>query len=139
MRFYSICFSLFLLVCCQTHRNVAELLLSAPDEEVVVLECDKPWENHINYVSILNTGKGYIMYYRTLQKQRAPWMVYCIAKSKDGIHWEKPILNTVSFGGNTYNNIVSDRFNGISATFDGTTYYWLSDRIYNKKTNRFVI
>ncbi|MYC78332.1 hypothetical protein F4X10_21430 [Candidatus Poribacteria bacterium] len=46
-------------------------------------------------------------------------MGLCYACSSDGIHWEKPELGLVEFGGNKQNNILMRRVNGAGVFKDG--------------------
>jgi hypothetical protein len=90
----------------------AELRLHHPVPQEVVLECDRPWEgNTSGYFTVLQDGKTFRMYYRgsgydvKAKKQTHP-EVTCVAESRDGIHWERPNLGLVEFGGSKRNNIV---------------------------------
>ena len=88
----------------------AELRLHAPRAEEVVLRFDKPWEGAFcGYVTVLQDGETYRMYYRglpTAGRDGTSREVTCYAESQDGIHWEKPQLNLYEIDGSRKNNIV---------------------------------
>jgi hypothetical protein len=62
---------------------------------------DRPWEhNDLGcYSTVLKVGDTYHMWY-------ASHPGLCYARSRDGIHWEKPNLGLADFEGNRENNIV---------------------------------
>jgi hypothetical protein len=73
---------------------------------------DRPWEgNSSGYHTIFQDGPVYRMYYRgwnhdmSTRKPTHPAVV-CYAESRDGIHWERPVLDTVEFEGSKQNNII---------------------------------
>ena len=91
-----------------------EWKLHHPKPAEVVLVTDAPWEgNTCAYYTIFADDDRYRMYYRgshfdtDAQKAAHPEVV-CYAESTDGIHWKKPELGIVSYGGSTENNIVWD-------------------------------
>lgn len=64
------------------------------------IQPDQPWERGIGaYASVLKDGDTYHMWYK-------PNRGICYARSKDGIHWEKPALGLVEYKGSKQNNIV---------------------------------
>lgn len=90
-------------------RTTAEFLLHHPIRKNVVITHDKPWEgNSCDYHNILEDDGLYRMYYLGFEPFGHP-VVVCYAESKDGIHWEKPVLNICEFDGSTENNIVLDK------------------------------
>lgn len=110
---------------CQSNRKIVRLLQREPDEVVDVLLCDQKWESKFDFATIVKTESGYVMYYRARGK------LYCRAVSKDGIHWEKPILNQVSYNGSKANNIISNEIDGVSVEYVDGVYWLLSDRTYS--------
>ena len=93
----------------------AELRLHRPEPQNVALRFDAPWEgNTCGYVTVLQDGDVYRMYYRgsghTYGPDEGDWHpeVYCYAESDDGIEWRKPSLGLVEFEGSTDNNIILD-------------------------------
>jgi len=93
-------------------EGAVELRLHAPVPREVVMVHDQPWEgNSCGYHTIFQDGPIYRMYYRgwnhnmTTQKQTHPAVV-CYAESRDGIHWERPVLDLVEFQGSRQNNIL---------------------------------
>lgn len=73
---------------------------------------EQPWEmGGIGpYSSVLKDGDTYHMWYHCMSSVQ--WDVdkdkgsVCYARSKDGIHWEKPHVNLIKFEGCEWNNIV---------------------------------
>ncbi len=89
----------------------ARQVLHHPVPREVVLVSDRPWEgNGLNYVTVFQDGDLYKMYYRGGEYDRGVTsmheQVYCLATSRDGIHWERPSLGLVEFGGSKDNNIL---------------------------------
>ena len=91
-----------------------------PVPQDVVMTFDRPWEgNSCNYISVIEDGGVYRMYYRASQvdytqgkmTNRHAFVGY--AESADGISWERPSLGLVEFGGSKDNNIIWD---GIGTT-----------------------
>lgn len=89
-----------------------ELRLHEPTPQEVVMVHDRPWEgNSSGYHTIFQDGSIYRMYYRGwnydmgTQKPTHPAVV-CYAESRDGIHWERPVLDMVEFEGSKQNNII---------------------------------
>lgn len=73
---------------------------------------DKPWEvgGVGPYSSVLKDGDTYLMWYHVMTSVQWHIDLYagaiCLARSKDGIIWEKPNLGVVEFNGSKDNNIV---------------------------------
>jgi hypothetical protein len=94
----------------------ADLRLHPPTPQNVALVADEPWEgNALNYVTVLQDGAKYRMYYRGSHfsylggKDRpSTHDLYCYAESMDGIHWEKPGLGLFAWNDSKKNNIVWD-------------------------------
>lgn len=90
----------------------AELRLHKPIRREIVFEGNETWEgNSCGYFTVFQDGDFYRMYYRggeqKLKGEDKPHeYVTCYAKSKDGIHWEKPVLNLFDFNGSEKNNII---------------------------------
>ncbi|HUT36660.1 MAG TPA: hypothetical protein VNE39_24435 [Planctomycetota bacterium] len=94
--------------------GAAQLRMHRPIPREICLVLDAPWEgNGCGYVTVLQDGDTYRMYYRghTMKveggkvTQPNP-MVTCMAESKDGIRWAKPELGLFEFAGSKRNNIV---------------------------------
>lgn len=86
-----------------------ELRLATPVSGGVALKFDKPWEGRFStYVSIVNDGTRYRMYYRGLMgnDNKGDQQVTCYAESVDGIHWSKPDLRLFKVNGTWDNNVV---------------------------------
>ncbi len=80
-----------------------------PRPENVIISDDCPWEREINYVSVLDSGDKFMMYYRGSHHgsdKTGMGEPTCLAISKDGINWEKPKLGLFKFEQNSANNIV---------------------------------
>jgi hypothetical protein len=73
---------------------------------------ERPWEEGGvgPYSSVLKEGDTYHMWYHVMTSVQ--WHIdeeagaVCYARSKDGIHWERPSLGLVEFAGSRDNNIV---------------------------------
>ena len=81
----------------------------------VVMRFDRPWEgNSCNYISVIEDGGVYRMYYRASQvdytqgKMTNRHAFVCYAESADGVRWERPSLGLVEFEGSKDNNIIWD-------------------------------
>ncbi len=78
------------------------------------LVADKPWENFIinAWLTVMEDGGQYRMWYEAYDKTHPSdaQARYCYAESRDGIHWEKPVLGLETFAGSKDNNIL---FNGL--------------------------
>jgi hypothetical protein len=93
-------------------QGAVEMRLHEPVPQEVVIVHDKPWEgNSCGYHTIFQDGPIYRMYYRgwnhnmSNEKQTHPAVV-CYAESRDGIRWERPVLDLVEFQGSKQNNII---------------------------------
>lgn len=93
----------------------ARLKLHPPQPREIVLKFDLPWEGRYSgYATVLNTGKGFRLYYRGLPVPRhtLDTEVTCVAESRDGIHWTKPKLGLFPVQGTKDNNVVLARHRG---------------------------
>ena len=88
----------------------AELRLSQPRDEGVVLRFDSPWEGPFcGYATVLRDGGRHRVYYRGLPKaggDNGPLEVTCVATSVDGLRWTKPEVGRFEVGGTKRNNVV---------------------------------
>lgn len=88
------------------------LELQHPIEREVVFVHDVPWEgNTSTYHTVFRDGDKFRMYYRGSHydehtRKELGHEVVCYAESRDGIHWQRPELGLVEFGGTKRNNIV---------------------------------
>lgn len=83
--------------------------LGTPVSGGVALKFDKPWEGKFSaYVSVINDGFRYRMYYRGLvgHENKGDRQVTCYAESIDGIHWIKPNLRLFEVDGTFDNNVI---------------------------------
>ena len=75
----------------------ASLALQRPIDAGIVLRFDKPWEGRFSgYSTVIYDQGRYRLYYRGLPvagRDGSDDESTCYAESKDGIHWEKPILD----------------------------------------------
>ena len=87
--------------------NQAEKAASNP-----VLRPDKPWEgNHLMVYTVIYEEQEQLfrMWYSASifgQNSLGTSSVNCLATSKDGVHWEKPVLGLVEYDGSKENNII---------------------------------
>jgi hypothetical protein len=88
----------------------ASLRLHSPQSQGVAFRFDKPWDGiYSGYVTVLNGGDKYRMYYRGLGVDALDGSnneVTCYAESRDGIEWTQPKLGLFEFKGSKQNNIV---------------------------------
>ncbi len=81
------------------------LKLHHPRRAEVLLRKDKPWEDSTMFDPVvIKDGSRYRMWYRT--NFNSPPFYTGYAKSDDGVHWTKPSLGLVEFGGAKSNNLV---------------------------------
>ena len=76
----------------------------------VALQADRPWEGDALYISSIYYLDGeYHMLYRGLDVRVDGESSYlCLARSRDGVLWEKPELGLIEFDGTRANNIIAD-------------------------------
>jgi len=88
-------------------HNVEDRLCT-PTSGGVALKFDKPWEgNFCTYVSVVNNGKKFQLYYRGVGRDgNVTDMVTCYAESTDGKTWTKPNLGLFKINGSSDNNVV---------------------------------
>jgi hypothetical protein len=89
-------------------KGGALLTLHEPVRREVAIAHKEPWEgNASSGHTVFQDGDIHRMYYRGWRDGQGshPPQV-CYAESKDGIHWTKPTLGLVEFGGSKQNNIV---------------------------------
>lgn len=94
----------------------ADLRLHAPVAREVVLVHDQPWEGNATANHCVVPEEGRIrLYYRAgnLSIEKGQLQVgpesWCVAESRDGIHFERPHLHRIEFAGSKQNNIVIAR------------------------------
>ena len=88
----------------------ARLVLHPPHDEGAVLQFDKAWEGAFcGYTTVIKDKELYRLYYRGLPiagKDGSPNEKTCYAESRDGIHWDKPVLRLFEVNGSWENNVV---------------------------------
>ena len=86
-----------------------DVRLATPVPAGAVMEFPEPWEGQFcAYVSVINDGTFFHMYYRGLTgyENQGDQQVTCYAVSADGIHWRKPNLGLFEVNGTWDNNVV---------------------------------
>ena len=87
-----------------------QLKMHAPQPLGVVLRFDEPWEGAFcGYVTILQDGPTYRMYYRGLPEAGSDGSsreVTYYAESQDGVNWIKPELGLFEVRGTKQNNVI---------------------------------
>ena len=86
-----------------------------------LLKADRPWESmSIGLDQVLKIGDQWHMWYVACDKDYRTDNDghFCYARSKDGVHWEKPSLGICSYKGNKQNNILMSGFNFCSFIYD---------------------
>ena len=90
--------------------NGTHIVMYSPHDEGVVMYFNKPWEGSFcGYCTIIKAGEYFSAYYRGVPeagKDGNSKEVTCYARSKDGIHWEKPSLNIHNINGSVANNVI---------------------------------
>jgi hypothetical protein len=74
-----------------------------------LLRADKPWESEqVLGITVIREGTLWRMWYASYDKdkKRDDDEYFCYAESPDGVHWTKPDLGLVEYGGNKHNNIL---------------------------------
>lgn len=80
-----------------SNKQIVDLLLSEPDEDLLVIDSDKPWDWSICYASIATNDEGkHFLYYRVTDYDSPTDCWMCYATSDDGIHWDKPEDNRIT-------------------------------------------
>lgn len=85
------------------------LKLHEPRDEGPVFPFDKPWDGMFScYATVLRDVDRYRLYYRGKREFEEDGVgeTVCLAESADGIHWVRPELGLVAFGGDARNNIL---------------------------------
>jgi hypothetical protein len=81
-----------------------------PRDEGVALALDRPWEGPFsNYGTVLIGPDGlYRLYYRGLPvpKHDTGDESLCVALSRDGVHWTRPVIGRVKVRGSVKNNVL---------------------------------
>ena len=90
--------------------TTAELSVNHPVKTDISMVCDQPWEgNATDFFTIVKDDGFYRMYYETwsfFDPTYTEGINVCYAESRDGIHWEKPVLGLCDFRGSRENNII---------------------------------
>jgi len=94
----------------------AQLRLHQPTRREIVFRTDAPWEgNACGYPSLVQDGERIRLYYHGMHypdggaaaaRKPAHPAVYCMAESRDGIHFTRPVLGVCAWEGSKDNNIV---------------------------------
>lgn len=79
-----------------------------PVARETVFRFDQPWEEANGAFSVLKDGESYRLYYRggRVRPSGRPYYVTCVAESRDGIRWTRPVLGLCEFNGSRLNNII---------------------------------
>jgi hypothetical protein len=86
-----------------------------------LLKPDRPWEEScVGYCTVLRADEQWHLWYssydRNYRDDNDSYL--CYARSKDGVHWEKPSLGVYSYRGSTNNNILGFGTHGVSVFLD---------------------
>ena len=88
--------------------TTAEKKLNKPHRRDVAISFDKPWEGAgCGYMNIFFADGKWKLYYRCGNVENASIGIG-YAESLDGIHWVRPNLGIVEFGGSKDNNLIAD-------------------------------
>jgi hypothetical protein len=86
-----------------------------------LLKNDRPWEDRgVGYCQALKVGEQWHLWYSSYdhEYQNDNDSYLCYARSKDGVHWEKPSLGVYSYHGSTKNNVLGSGTHGVSIFLD---------------------
>ena len=96
--------------------NGLTVLQNKPQKQNIALDCDDIWEGvHNCYATVIQVGDTYRLYYRAAGQKGDVYPenngatdanLVCVAESKDGINFTKPIINQIEYNGSKQNNIV---------------------------------
>ena len=92
--------------------------MNPPQDIRRVLKPDQPWETlgFIFYASVIDTGGALLLYYGSYSYDGKKVRHFCLAKSKDGFNWERPVLGMKAFNGSKENNLLP------ITSFDGAVF-----------------
>ena len=89
-----------------------------PQKKNPAFLADDDWEGvHNGYPQLIKVGDGYRMYYRAIfdarrlesETKTKENVAICVAESRDGITFKKPVIGKHVYNGSTFNNIVFTR------------------------------
>ena len=86
-----------------------------------LLKADRPWESMgISPDAVLRIGNQWHLWYVAFDQSYGSDndCHFCYARSRDGVHWEKPEIGLYFYHGNTNNNILMFGFNFCSFIYD---------------------
>ena len=104
-----------------SENNGVAVVQHRPEMKNLALTGDDPWEGvHNGYACVIKVGDAYRMYYRAdgqrgeVHKDESvrSKSLLCVAESKDGIAFTKPVIGKVEYNGSKENNAVFTRDNG---------------------------
>ncbi len=95
-------------------KSGVEIRQHEPIKQNVAFAADDEWEGvHNGYATILRVKDTYRMYYRAAFsarrmecEQTVNTLALCVAESRDGITYKKPVIGKHVYNGSTFNNIV---------------------------------
>jgi hypothetical protein len=86
-----------------------------------LLKADRPWEDfNLGYCTVLRIGEQWHLWYDSYDRDyRNDNDCYsCYARSKDGIHWDKPSLGIYAYHGSKDNNILGFGTHSFTVFYD---------------------
>ena len=92
-------------------QNIRMTMHSPRRDRRVLLTNDQPWENHASnlvavYSSILYEKGKFRLWYDLGDRKERSRRVVAYAESTDGVHFTKPLLGLINYGGSKQNNVV---------------------------------
>jgi hypothetical protein len=95
------------------NSNEVTRVLHSPVRREAAIVMDRPWEDGVlGYLVTFWDKDKYRAWYRAGRENKTGY-----AESTDGIHWEKPELGIIDFGGSKNNNLVWDGPGGNMSPF----------------------
>lgn len=91
----------------QLHLNSYQVAGRHPQIVLPTGDTDDPDSGHVAYYgTVIRVGDELWMWYLGQARDEEWFQRVCLAKSKDGYHWEKPALGLVDYHGSKLNNLV---------------------------------
>ena len=105
-----------------------EIAQHKPQKQNIALACNDDWDGvHNGYPTVIKVGDTYRMYYRVGGQEGEVFVnedfppnknAVCVAESKDGINFTKPVIGKFEYWGEKENNIVFDGSASFSVFYD---------------------
>ncbi len=103
-----------------------DIIQHKPQKQNIVLSCQDDWEGvHTGYPTIIKVDDTYRLYYRTSGQDGEVYLdwaptkaLICVAESKDGINFTKPVIGKIEYDGSKENNAIFENSASFSVFYD---------------------